>query len=1098
MTKRLTLIFILQLLVEFLLPAQVNQLISVSGKVTDEYGEPLVGVSVFVKGTTHGTTTDLDGNYSLNNVSDVVPLIFDCLGFETQEVKVKSSTVNVVMKEEASRLDEVVVTGYQEKEIRKMTGSVAVVSSKELKDAPLAGTDKLLQGKLAGVSVQATSGRPGETAKIRIRGTSSITGNSDPLWVIDGVPLQKDIPEQGSTYVRSGDFSRIFASGIGGINPNDIASISVLKDASAAAIYGSQASGGVIVVTTKRGERGRLHIDYSGTATIQTRPQRSANLMNSSEKIAWEEELYKEFTMDPEGSHNIIGVVGMVRSGYKGEGVNFSGWSREQQDSYLQEISKHTTDWFESLFRTTASQSHFLSLSGGSDKSTFYISGGYSRNNGMVVKTDYDSYTANAKINCTPNNRISFGLNTDFSYQKANAPSYNVDMFRYAYFANPYERIYDENGAYVADKTYFALAKMNGSYSSLPPDGFNIFREINDTYSISSSAATTLTADLNWHILSGLSFSGLASFSYNSDWNDNMNSADTYAAWQDRPFEGDSTLSKRRYGSLTQTSTFNTNYLLRGHFSYSHTFASKHHINLLAGSEIRSSYAKSLFSKRYGYDEVSGNFATPSYPEGTDIDYNRMVSYAHIIDGLSGQSINENRFASFYGAADYIFDNKYVFNASARTDGSNNFGSDEQFNATWSAGFSWNIDEEPWMKGNSVISSMTLRTATGFTGGVNKNVYPVLVMNYDSAFRTTDEGYYRMGYIYNAPNPHLSWEKTWDMKAALNMGFFEERLRFDLEVYRRKGFDLVTSVAVPTSTGFSTQSYNTSEQLNQGIELSLYAIPVKTGDFTWSININGAYNQNILTKYDSPTGSIYGDYYVGYPLGKIFAGKTTGINPETGIYNYKLRDDVTINSKEDLRKTENYLFYIGTSNPPLTGGLNMNLTYRNFTLSVGGNFSVGGIIIDNIACPISYSTISGAGDHEPVPSQKNDLYVNHLNVTKDAPHRWTQANPVTDGNPRIIDYYGRRLYLDRDVPTGSNITNAALIQSISYFKLGSLTFIYQLRDNWAKALKMSSASISATANNIFVISNYKGIDPETPGAVYPQCRSFSIGINCGF
>lgn len=1096
--KKLAVILLLSFFSIASLEAQVSRLTDVKGKVTDETGEPLIGVTVYVKGTSHGTMTDLDGNYTIRNVSNEVTLLFSCLGYESVEVKVKSINIDVVMREEASRLDEVVVTGYQEKEIRKMTGSVAVVSSRELKDAPLAGADKLLQGKLAGVNVQAVSGRPGESAKIRIRGTSSITGNSDPLWVVDGVPLQKDIPSQGSTYVRSGDFSRIFANGIGGINPKDIASISVLKDASAAAIYGSQAAGGVIVITTRRGEKGRLRVDYSGTVSLQTRPQRSANLMNSAEKIAWEDELYNEFTMDPEGSHNRIGIVGMVRSGYRGEGVDFAGWDKERQNAYLEGLAANTTDWFESLFRTTVSNSHYLSLSGGSDKSTYFISGGYSKNNGMVVKTDYDSYTASAKISCTPISKISFGLNSDFSYQKANAPSYNVDMFRYAYFANPYERVYNEDGSYAADNTYFALAKMNGSYSSLPPNGFNIFREIYETYSVSTSAATNLTANLSWNIVPGLTFSGLASFNYNSDWNDNMNSADTYAAWQDRPFEGDSTLSKRIYGSLTQTSTYNTNYLLRGHFSYSHTFAAIHHLNLLGGAEIRSSYAKSLFSKRYGYDEVSGNFATPSYPESTRLDYDRMVSYANIIDGLSGQSINENRFASFYGAADYILNNKYVFNASARTDGSNNFGSDEQFNATWSAGFSWNMDEENWLKDNRVISSMTLRTATGFTGGVNKNVYPVLVMNYDSSFRTTDEGYYRMGHIYNAPNPHLSWEKTWDMKAALNMGFLKDRIRTDLEVYRRKGFDLVTSVAVPTSTGFSTQSYNTSEQLNQGVELSLYAIPIRTEDFTWSINVNAAYNQNILTKYDSPTGSVYGDYYIGYPLGKIFTGKTTGINPQTGIYNYLLRDDAVIGSKEDLRKTANYLFYIGTSNAPVTGGVNMNFTYRNLTLSLGGNFSLGGIIIDNISCPISYSTISGTGDHEPVPSQKNDLYVNHLNVTKDSPHRWTESNPVTDGNPRIIDYYGRRLYLDRDVPTGSTITNATLLQSISYFKVGSATLIYQLRDKWAKAVKMSSLSVSATANNLFVITNYDGIDPETPGAVYPQCRSFSLGISCGF
>lgn len=241
--------------------------------------------------------------------------------------------------------------------------------------------------------------------------------------------------------------------------------------------------------------------------------------------------------------------------------------------------------------------------------------------------------------------------------------------------------------------------------------------------------------------------------------------------------------------------------------------------------------------------------------------------------------------ASFYGTIDYILLNRYVFNASVRSDGSNNFGSKEQFNATWSAGFSWNIDEESWMKGkiSDVISSMTLRLATGYTGGVNKSVYPVIIMKYDNTFRISDTDSYRMGTISNAPNPHLSWEKTWDIKAGLDIGFFKDRLRLQVEAYNRKGYDLVTSSRVNSAVGFISQGYNTSEQVNRGVEFTLGATILRYKDFAWNFTANAAYNMNKLTKYVSPNSGIYGQYYVGYPQGMIITGKSTGHRSIDGI-----------------------------------------------------------------------------------------------------------------------------------------------------------------------------------------------------------------------
>lgn len=1085
--------------------------ITVHGTVRDTGGEPLAGVSVMVPGTMTGVSTGLEGEYSIT-VDRGSVLRFSCIGFETRDIHADKERYDMVLEEEAMMMDQVVVTGYSQVELRKSTGAVGVISGEELKGSPLKTMDQLLQGKLAGVNVQMTSGRPGAAAKIRIRGTNTLTGNAEPLWVIDGVPLQKNIPQMNLSEIREGDFDNIFATGVGNVNPNDIESITVLKDAAAAAIYGSQAANGVIVVTTKRGAPGQTSVSYMGSVTVQTKPSRDPNLMNSREKLAWEQELWNEFAAegyaasqagDLTARYPVVGIVGQIRSGYG----KYAGLSTEEQDAYIEQLGSHTTDWFDVLFRNTVSTSHYLSVSGGSEKMTYYVSGGFNYNNGLVQRTSATSYNLRAKIDSRPAKWISFGVQTEFSYQKALAPSNNVDMFDYAYFANPYEQLYNADGSYRPDETYFTLRHANGGQEmALPSNGFNIMREINETSSEANSTSVTLQGNTTVNIAKGLTFTGLASFSYFGDLSENINGKDTYAAFKDRPFELTYT-SKRTYGSITQSSTFNTSYMLRGQLNYSRTFATDHAISVIGGAEIRSSYAKGIMSKRYGYDTVTGNHSTPLI-EGvtTSPTYDKAVMYQRILDGCSGQTIVEDAYASFYGSATYTFRNKYVFSGTVRSDGSNNFGSDEQFNVNWSVSGAWNIDEEPWMQGISgVLSSLSLRSGFGYTGGVNKTVYPVFIMDYETSFRNTEDDTYRMGRIFNAPNPKLSWEKNQTFNVGLNFGFLNERIYGEVSYYHNKNLDLVTPVAVTSTTGFESQSYNTSEQVNHGVELMLGATILKIKDFRWRVTANAAYNYNVLTKYNSPTGNIIGDYYEGYPLGHIFSGKTTGIDPATGIYKYVLRPDITITDVSDYRQYENYLFYVGTSNAPWTGGFSTTFSYKRLSLSVSGNFSIGAKVLNNITSPISYSSIGTSSPEQAIPSSKNDLYVNHLNVVRDVTYRWTVSNPVTDGYPRLMDAYGQRIrdqygnYLDSLQPLSSaTITNCALLEDVSYLKISSMTLTYQLPDRWAAAMKMRDFNVSFLMNNMFIFTDYSGMDPETPGAVYPQSRSFSFSLSFSF
>lgn len=289
-----------------------DQTITVTGVVTDDAGEPLIGAIVKVKGSAKGVSTDLTGKYTITVPRNSM-LVYSYVGQDSKELRAKSTTVNVQLNSSEVALDQVVVTGYTQTDIRKSTGSVGIVSGKDLKDSPLKNVDMLLQGKMAGVSVSATSGRPGESAKVRVRGISSITGNNEPLWVVDGVPVQKSMPDIGSSLIRSGDFSTIYANGIAGISPQNIESVTVLKDASAAAIYGSQAQAGVIVITTKKGQQGRTRVSYDGTVSVSTSPTRDASLMNSREKLAYEQSIWDEFSAQgyaSGGYYPIIGIVG--------------------------------------------------------------------------------------------------------------------------------------------------------------------------------------------------------------------------------------------------------------------------------------------------------------------------------------------------------------------------------------------------------------------------------------------------------------------------------------------------------------------------------------------------------------------------------------------------------------------------------------------------------------------------------------------------------------------------------------------------------------------------------------------------------------------
>lgn len=1103
--NRLAYIFLLFCTLQFTAAAQSMRF---SGRVTDTDGAPVIGAGlVCIEKNTAGTTTDLDGNFSITLPAGAKTVKFSSIGMKElvyQLIPGRTENVRIIMEWENTELDQVVVTGYAQTSVKRITGSVAVLNSEKFEAKAISSVDALMQGEVAGVSIKSLSGQPGTQAKITIRGSNNITGSSAPLWVVDGVPLQSESPVLSSEQLATGGFDNIFVNGIGNINPNDIESITILKDAAAAAIYGSRAANGVIVVTTKKGEAGKMRISYNNTFSWSFKPERSLNLMNSSEKLSWEDELWNEFSAakyaasltDNTVIYPVVGIVGQIRAGL-GDFASMKG-DKAAQDKYIESLRNVDTNWYNLLFRNSFSQGHHLSLSGGSGKSTYYVALGLNDEDGMLIHNDYRRYNVNAKMTLTPTDWARIDVGMEAARQESKMPYSTVDPFYYAFFSNPYERAYNADGSYAADNTWFTLGYYNGRGAEqvMPKNGFNIIRELDSNYSKTANTNGTFRAQTDFRIIEPLHFVGLVSYSYSNNSTDKVIDKYSYSAFRDR-LGSDDRSQTNLYGNISQNRTNRNSYVARGHFSFNKTFAETHTVNLLAGAELRGSGSNTIFTKRYNYDPKTGTTSLPQISGPQD-------EWLSEVEKLNGEYFSKTRYASFYASADYYLGKSIVLNASFRTDGSSNFGSNKQFNPTWSAGAAWHIGEEAWMKkALPALSHATLRAAYGFTGDVNTSTSHLLVIQYlQQQYRYFGDETFNLGTIPSAPNPDLGWEKTQDAKAGLDFGLWKDRLTLNTEYYYRLSTDVVTSSPVQSTTGFTHVYFNAADIMNSGIELTLNGKIIQTKDWGLSAAVNFAYNYNKVLKYNpvSKSGITSKDRYVeGYPTGAIFSGKYAGIASDTGLYQFELRPDATISTATDLNKPDNYRYFLGTTIAPYTGGFNLSASWRQLRLSISGVYSFGCKTYENFRYPASYSNASHSGvSTETVQSQFSDLYGNHLNVEKDRTNRWTATHTTGVKHPRIYDYFDGKYNFASYNPMDSSIIDAVYLKNNSYLRIKSIILTYSLPGAAVKKMRMRGLSFNVSLNNFFTFTKYDGMDPEIPGATYPTTRSVSAGMNIDF
>ena len=669
----------------------------ISGKVTDYRDNPLPGVTIQIKGTAVGTSTNSSGVYSLPIATSDAVLIFSFIGMKTQEIAVANkSEINVKMTEESSNLDEVVVTGYQDIRRDRVTGSVTVITAKEIENNSFKSIDQILEGKVAGLYSYTTSGAPGTRANIRIRGDNSISGNKEPLWVVDGLPLQGGVAS--INVVNAGNIQEsILDHGIGNIAPTDIESITVLKDAAASAIYGARAANGVIVIKTKRGFEGKATFNYNGSFGMVEAPRIDLDFMNSSEKIDFEISLMKDFSRAWEG-----GLVGKIYDYYM-QGRYTESQYREELDK----LRKINTDWFDVIFCKAFSQSHFLSMRGGTEKTNYYASINYNGQSGILKSNSYDNLGASLEIRHKPaqNFEMNFKLNGNFRESKDHNSS--IDPFKYAVFANPYEKPFNEDGSYAADFTYLGDNRSSIHYGNIY-DQFNILRELNETQNKTIASDLSARLGMNYQVMEGLSVDLNGSLTYSTNNTEAWAAPGTYTSYSNcftsSAISGELP-EKYNNGYLKEGSGRSTAFALRGLISYNNNKLENHAFSLVVGTELSGSKSYNNYHRSPEFNDYYRFIAFPDFPSD-DISYNDIKNS---LSGLIGTAEAQDRSASFFGALTYTLCDKYVFNLNARFDGADIIGTDNRFTPLWSASFRWNAMRENFLKDVNFISDLAIR-----------------------------------------------------------------------------------------------------------------------------------------------------------------------------------------------------------------------------------------------------------------------------------------------------------------------------------------------------------------------------------------------------
>ncbi len=844
----------------------------VSGKVisaTDN--SPLPGVSIIVKGTTTGTISNIDGEYSITVPSDEATLVFTFVGMSTmEEVVGNRSVINVNLEEDVTSLSEIVITGYGQQKRSDLTGAISSVSSEMIENMPTPSFEGALQGQAAGVNITSSSGIPGQAMRVSIRGTNSITASSEPLYVVDGIPM---ISEDNSALFTGG----YNANSMADLNPDDIASIEVLKDASATAIYGSRASNGVILVTTKRGKAGKPKINFNYYTGVQ-QPTRVIDMLEAPDFIRMLDEAAAN---DGFGENYFSGG---------GPGFNFIG---DPEDPELQ-----NTNWYDEIYRNGKISNYSISATGGNDNVKYYVGGSYFDNEGYVLGSNFERFSGRVNLDAKATDKLSFGTSISLSQTNQDRPIGDNSLYGVAINSlagDPTMPVFEDDGSYADPFVYWSWWAFENPRAST------------DIYSRSTDTKRALASIFaEYEIIEGLTFK--------SSWSGDVSLVN------DNSFIPSVAAQSRRAGTNGEGiyATFNQlTWLNENSLTYTKNFGD-HDLTALAVYSLQESQSE--------FSDING--------QGYALDDLPNLALASDITSAS-QNGTSWGIRSFVGRINYKFKDKYLLTLSGRLDGSSRFGAENQNAFFPSASVAWRISEEEFLRNSGLVDDLKLRVSYGITGnqeGINNFASRALWSTAEAYQGIGGAGPSRLG------NGNLGWEETSQLDIGLDIALFNGRLSIVTDYYDKNTTGLLLNAPVPgfagVLSGVATQ--NLGAVRNRGFEFGLNTVNVDKNSFRWETNFNIALNRNEITTLVNDTTRIGSSHVLmeGQVLGTYFMPRFTGINPETGNPEFEdLNGDGFINP-DDAQ-------VVGNIQPDFFGGISNTFKYKGFDLRVFFQFSVG-------------------------------------------------------------------------------------------------------------------------------------------------------------
>lgn len=996
----------------------------IKGIVTSaEDGEPLIGATISVKGNeAQGVVTDIEGKYILQIPNSDCTLVVAYLGMKTQELKAPSSGIlNISLEAESMNLDEVVVTGYGNFSKSSFTGSANTLRADMMKNVPVMTVEQKLQGMTTGVNITSSSGQPGANQSIRIRGMGSFNASQEPLFVIDGVPVTSGSLSTGGADAAYMNNSK--TNIMSTLNPSDIENITVIKDAAAASLYGSRAANGVILITTKQGKAGRTQVSLNIAGGFSDAAVDFRPTLSGDQRY---ELLY-------EGLYNYALDKQMKSpSEYAGQEIG--------KYAYVPELEY--TDWRKELLRTAIHQNYEASVSGGNERTTFYASLGYNSQEGLAKNSSLDRYSARLNMSQKVGKYGEVGANVMFTQmnQEMNEErGSSINPFLdVAMLMNPSMTVRDKDGNYV------------GAY---PGTTLNPLRDILTDYNRTRMTRMFSTGYASIEPLKGLKLKETLSYDYTIQ-KDSRYFNPLSAAGPKSGSDAQTSKGFIEYGKLISSTSLN----------YVHTFNYKHHLDVLAAYEIES----------YQTDKASG-------------ERSRLPSNSNLVEPDNASVLNSfisstqaYRMLSYLSRLNYDYDDRYYIAGSFRRDGSSRLSPKNRWGNFWSVSGMWHLSNESFMKPiKHILSDVKIRASYGVNGNQPGSLYGYM------GLYTYGQSY--MGgfgsYESSLANPNLKWEKNYNLNIGLDLAFLS-RIFLSIEYYNRDTKDLLYSLPISATTGFTNYLSNVGQLNNKGVELELRTINFATPHFNWSTVLNLSHNSNkIISLNGQLEQSIEGTWFihkVGLPYHTFYVKEFAGVDPQNGdalYYTNTLNKDGSYSREitNDISKAQAIPYK--SVNPKISGGLTNILNYKQLDLSFTLTYSLGGYSFDKLGTYIENGT--------------TNIYTSKYNLPAYAMDRWQKPGDQTDV-PRFV--YNQ---------SASDNNSSRYIHSTDHLRLKNLTLGYTLPREWTRKVMVNKARFYFSGSNLLTWAKWKQYDPETPvnGEVFceaPPMRTFSFGVQLTF